>query len=56
MWKGIPVTIEVAGHVPSEELRDAAINLVEREASQLGSEVRVESKIGIEPAMTRRSA
>jgi hypothetical protein len=56
LWKGTPVTVEVAGQVPSEDLREAAILLVEREASQLGPEVHVESKIGIEPTMARRSA
>ncbi len=56
LWKGTPVTVEVSGQVPSEDLREVAIHLVEREATQLGPEVRVESKIGIEPAMARRSA
>ena len=56
LWKGSPVTVEVGGHVPSEDLRQAAIHLVEREASQLGPDVRIESKIGVEPTMARRSA
>jgi hypothetical protein len=56
LWKGAPVTLEVAGRVPSEDLREAAIRLVEREASQLGPDVRIESKIGVEPTMARRSA
>lgn len=56
LWKGVPVTLEVAGRVPSEDLREAAIRLVEREASQLGPDVRIESKIGVEPTMARRSA
>jgi hypothetical protein len=56
LWKGTPVTVEVTGHVPSDDLRRAVIHLVEREASQLGPEVRIESKIGIESTMVRRSA
>lgn len=56
LWKGSPVTVEVGGQVPSEDLRQAAIHLVEREASQLGPDVRIESKIGVEPSMARRSA
>jgi hypothetical protein len=56
LWKGTPVIVEVTGQVPSEDLRQAAIHLIEREASQLGPEVRIESKIGIEPTLTRRSA
>ena len=56
LWKGRSVTVEVAGQVPSADLRDAAIGLIEREASQLGPEVRVESRIGVVPTMARRSA
>jgi hypothetical protein len=56
LWKGTPVTVEVAGQVPSEDLRQAALNLIDREASQLGSEVRVESRVGVVPTMARRSA
>jgi hypothetical protein len=56
LWKGSPVTVELAGHVPSEDLRQAAIHLVEREASQLGPDVRIEPKVGVEPTMARRSA
>jgi len=56
LWKGTPVTVEVAGQVPSDDLRDAALGLIEREASQLGPEVRVESRIGVVPTMARRSA
>jgi len=56
LWKGRPVTVEVAGQVPSDDLRDAAIGLIEHEASQLGPEVHVESRIGVVPTMARRSA
>jgi hypothetical protein len=35
LWKGTPVTVEVAGQVPSDDLRDAAIGLIEREAAQV---------------------
>jgi hypothetical protein len=56
LWKGTPVTVEVAGQVPSEDLRRAAINLIEREAAQIGPKVHVESRIGVTPTMARRSA
>ncbi len=56
LWKGTPVTVRSRGEVPSEDLRQAALNLIEREASQLGSEVRVESRVGVVPTMARRSA
>ena len=56
LWKGSPVTVEVAGQVPSDDLRQAALHLIEREASHLRSDVRVESRIGVVPTMVRRSA
>lgn len=56
LWKGSPVTVDLAGQVPSDDLRQAAIQLVEREASQLGPDVRIESRIGVAPTMARRSA
>jgi hypothetical protein len=56
LWSGTPVTVDVAGQVPSEDLRDATLHLIEREASQLGSDVRVESRISVVPTMAQRSA
>jgi hypothetical protein len=56
LWKGTPITVEVAGQVPAEDLRRAAINLIEREAAQIGPKVHVESRIGVTPTMARRSA
>jgi hypothetical protein len=56
LWKGTPVTVEVAGQVPSEDVREAVNRLVEREASQLAEDVRIESRIGVVPNMVQRSA
>ena len=56
LWKGSPVTVEVAGQVPSDELREAALRTTEREASRLRSDIRIESRIGVVPTMARRSA
>ena len=56
LWKGSPVTVEVAGRVPSDDLRLAALRVVEREASHLRPDVRIESRIGVVPTMARRSA
>jgi hypothetical protein len=56
LWTGSPVTVDVTGHVPSEDLRRSAVEMVEREAAQLGSDIRIESKITVEPAMARQSA
>ena len=57
LWKGSPVMVEVAGQVPSDDLRQAALRVVEREASRLRSDIQVESRIGVVPTMaSRRSA
>lgn len=56
LWKGSPVTIDVAGQVPSEEVRRAALRLIEREAAQIRNDVRIESRIGVVPTMMQRSA
>ena len=56
LWKGTPVTVEVAGQVPSDDLREVVLRLVQQEASQLAAEVLVESRIGVVPSMVRRSA
>jgi hypothetical protein len=60
LWKGTPVTVDIAGQVPSEDLREAVTRLVEREAAQLGTDVRIESRLGVvptvAPSMAQRSA
>src|SRR5438132_14398272 len=35
LWKGSPVTVEVAGQVPSDDLRQVALGVIEREATHL---------------------
>ena len=56
LWRGSPATIEVAGQVPSEDIRETTLRLVEREARQVRPDVRIESRIGVVPAMVQRSA
>jgi hypothetical protein len=57
LWKGSPVTIEVAGQVPSDDLRQTALRVVEREVAHLRPDVRIESRIvGVVPRMAQRSA
>lgn len=56
LWRGSPVTIEVAGQVPSEDIRQAALRLVEREAAQVRHDVQIESRVGVVPTMVQRSA
>jgi hypothetical protein len=56
LWKGSPITVEVAGQVPSDDLKEAALRVVEREATHLRPDVRIEDRVGVVPTMSRRSA
>ncbi len=53
LWKGSPVTVEVAGQVPSDDLRRVALGVIEREAAHLRPDVQIESRIGVVPTMAR---
>lgn len=55
-WKGSPVTVEVSGQVPSDDMRLAALRIIESEARHLRSDVEIESRIGVVPSMPRRVA
>ena len=56
LWTGTPVIVDVAGCVPSEDLREAALRVIEREASHLRSDVQIESRLEVVPTMMRQSA
>ena len=56
LWSGTPVIVEVAGCVPSEDLRETALRVIEREAAHLRHDVQIESRIEVVPTMMRRSA
>jgi hypothetical protein len=55
-WKGSPVTVEVSGQVPSDDIRLTALRVIESEARRLRSDVQIESRIGVVPTMPRRAA
>jgi hypothetical protein len=53
-WSGTPARLEVVGRVPDPELRDRVLQLVEREARQIRSDVAVVDRLHIEaPAHAR---
>jgi hypothetical protein len=54
--QGSPATIEIVGSVPRPELRQAAVDLVVREAARSCKSYRVDSRISIDPMMMRRAA
>jgi len=55
VWRGSPVTIEVAGEVPTPELRDTVLRLVRTELSHVRPEVPAEDHLWIVPPMSRAS-
>jgi hypothetical protein len=54
--RGSPVTIEIVGTVPRAELRQAAVDLVVREAARSVKSYRVDARISIDSMMQRRAA
>jgi hypothetical protein len=50
LWTGSPVTIRIAGQVPSDQLRRAALQSIRRAAkSDLIVAVRIKSRIAVRP-------
>jgi hypothetical protein len=56
LWPRAPLTIDVAGSVPTPEMRDAAIQLVRRETAGIAQELHIDDRILVNPRMTRRAA
>jgi len=56
IWRGAPVTIQVSGRVPTPEIRQAALRVVEREASRIRSDFSIDDRIEVVPAMVSRVA
>ncbi len=54
--KGSPATIVLTGQVPTPELRQAAIRLVEKEACRTRPDVRLEDRVAVVPSEARRAA
>ena len=49
-WSGTPARLDVSGHVPSPEARERALNVIEREAKALRSDVVIADRVEVEPA------
>jgi len=56
MWKRSPLVVEVRGDVPSAELRDAVLRVVQREATRRRPNVEIEDKLMIMPVRIDRTA
>lgn len=48
LWSGTPATLELVGHVPSPERREAALRIAEREASAIRPDVHVVDRMTVE--------
>jgi hypothetical protein len=56
VWPRSPVVIDVRGSVPTSELRDAAMRLVEREASHRRPGARIEDRLLVDPQIVQERA
>lgn len=54
MWGGSPPVVEVAGTVPSPEIKDIALHRIQQELG--GRDAHVEDRIVVDPRMARRVA
>ena len=53
LWRRPAAVVEVAGTVPTPELRDTAIRLIERELSRIRPDARTEDRVVIDPHFAR---
>ena len=56
VWPRSPVVIDVRGSVPTPELRDAVMRLVEREASHRHPGARTEDRLQVDPRIVQERA
>jgi hypothetical protein len=56
LWNGRPVMVEVSGTTPRAGLRQAAVDLVLREALRAGKSCRLVDRISVDPAMLSHAA
>lgn len=50
--RSAPVIVELTGTVPSAEVRDAVVQVVERELARLRPSYRIEDRLGVDEAVT----
>jgi hypothetical protein len=52
-WSGTPVRLEVTGRVPTPQVRDQVLRLVEQEARQVRSDVMLVDQLQVDAVMHR---
>jgi hypothetical protein len=53
-WSGSPAVIQVTGQVPTPDMKDAALRIVETEARRLRDDFRIDDQIAIVRTMEQR--
>lgn len=48
LWRGTPATLELVGHVPSPERKEAALRIAEREAGVVRPDVHVVDRVTVD--------
>jgi hypothetical protein len=54
--RSAPTVIKLTGTVPSPWMREAALEVIRREAAALMSETRLEDRLVVDPLIMRRAA
>jgi hypothetical protein len=52
-WTGTPATVELAGQVPSPELRESATRIARDEATRMRPDAHIEDRLAVVPTMAR---
>jgi hypothetical protein len=55
-WRGSPATLVVSGHVPTPELREAALRIARQEAARIRPDVVIEDRLAIVPVALPHAA
>jgi hypothetical protein len=51
LWRGSPALIEVSGQVPSSEVREAVIRIVQEEAARIRPDFTIQNRLAVVPTM-----
>jgi hypothetical protein len=55
-WSGSPATVVLEGRIPSNDLREPVLRVIEREAARIRPDVVIEDHVAVVPEVARRAA
>jgi len=55
-WSGSPATVVLEGRIPSSDLREPVLRVIEREAARIRPDVVIEDHLAVVPEVARRVA